>query len=117
VPDAGDDLAEIAATQISRDADRVCVVLTGEVDMSNAESILVELRTAAGDAVAVEVDLSELSFMDSAGIAMLHRLSRFTSEHDVELRIVARESCPAARTLLIAGMDAVLPLQLVQSTE
>jgi anti-anti-sigma factor len=118
VPDTNDDPADLAAVALSRDGDRVRAVLTGEVDMSNADPVLADLRAAAGsDVAALEVDLSGLLFLDSAGIAMLHRLSRFTAERDIALRILARESCPAARTLVIAGMEAVLPLHLVQSVQ
>jgi anti-anti-sigma factor len=50
------------------------VRLTGEIDISNAEPIGDALDEIVGtDAKRIVVDLSELQFMDSAGIAMLLR--------------------------------------------
>jgi anti-anti-sigma factor len=56
------------------DAGDPVVRLTGEIDISNAEPIGDALDDIVGpDARRVVVDLSELQFMDSAGIAMLLR--------------------------------------------
>jgi len=56
------------------DAGDPVVRLTGEIDISNAEPIGDALDGIVGpDARRIVVDLSDLQFMDSAGIAMLLR--------------------------------------------
>lgn len=117
MPDTGDRTADLADVEILRDGSRLRAVLTGEIDMSNADALLCTLQAAGVDATDMEVDLSGLTFMDSAGIAMLHQLGRFVAGHGVGLRVLARTGCAAAHTLVIAGMADVLPLDLVQPSD
>lgn len=66
-----------------RDQGRIVLVVTGEIDMSNA-GVLEEAMVAALDQASTDitVDLSGVRFMDSSGIAALvntHRRSALTS--------------------------------------
>ena len=76
--------------------------LIGEVDASNAASIDEELRAIAGAVRNVfVVDLNELDYIDSAGIAVLERLAR-----ELGCRIVIAEDATIYQTLRIVRFNA-----------
>jgi anti-anti-sigma factor len=86
----------------TRQTDRCSVArLIGEVDASNAASIDEELRAIAAAARNVfVVDLNELEYIDSAGIAALERLSNETN-----CRIVIGEGATTYQTLTIVRFN------------
>ena len=109
MPQSGDD-DELARVQVERHPDAVRVIVVGELDMSNAAAVYEQLAAAAVGDQDLVVDLSGLAFIDSAGIAVLDRLSRRLSQSSTRLRILAPEASVAGRTLALAGMDQVLPM-------
>lgn len=95
-------LADIQLT--SRDGVLI-VRVTGEIDMSNAG----ELRTAItdatpNDALGVVLDLSDVVYMDSAGIQLLYRLGENLRNRGQTLRIVVPPHSPTADALRLAGI-------------
>src|SRR3954447_20605234 len=86
----------------TRQTDRYTVArLIGEVDASNAASIDDELRAVAAAARNVfVVDLNELQYIDSAGIAALERLA-----NETECRIVVAAEAIVYQTLNIVRFD------------
>ena len=75
VTNAVDAPAEPASVHVIVEADRTCIVLSGEVDAD----LTAELRTATADAEAaglpIEIDSQHVTFMDSSGVAFLARLA------------------------------------------
>jgi anti-sigma B factor antagonist len=109
VPDLSDQPEPLVQLQIEQLPDRAVVTLVGELDMSNAEDVqraLTDTGIAAGDG-GLEVDLTRLGFLDSAGIAALNRLHRAVPGG---LRLRAGPDTVAGRTLRLAGMDQVLEI-------
>jgi anti-sigma B factor antagonist len=110
VPDA-DDESGLVAVRVDRQPQRTVVTLVGELDMSNAEDVFQQLSSAAAAGhEPLEVDLSKLGFIDSAGIATIDRLHRRLAESG-RLRVQAPADTVAGRTLRLAGMDQVLPMK------
>ena len=87
----------------TRQTDRSTIVrLIGEIDASNAASIDGELRAIALAARSlVIVDLNELGYVDSAGIAVLERLTT-----DTRCRIVISSDATVYQTLHVVGFNA-----------
>ena len=107
-----DDPTELISVQVDQFADRTVAFLVGELDMSNAAEVLRRLTEVAIGCPRLEVDLSRLGFIDSAGITGLYRLHRsLEQEPGDRLRILAAPDSVAGRTLRLAGMDRVLPMQ------
>ena len=107
-----DDPTELISVQVDQFADRTLAFLVGELDMSNAAEVLRRLTEVAAGCHRLEVDLSRLGFIDSAGITSLYRLHRsLKQEQGDRLRILAASDSVAGRTLRLAGMDRVLPMQ------
>jgi anti-anti-sigma factor len=89
------------------------VRLTGEIDLANAPAIgraIVAHTTAAGK---VLVDLTSVSFLDSAGVRLLDALVGDLGDHGTPIRLVVGERGPARMTLqLCAFRDDVLATDL-----
>jgi anti-anti-sigma factor len=78
--------------------------LAGELDMSNVGPVGEQIIAEIGDHDAVLVDLSELAFMDSSGLAMLNRLAGHTIAKGRHLRIVAGVDTAPRRILEIINL-------------
>lgn len=105
------DQTGLVTVQVDRLPDRTVATLVGELDMSNAQDVLRRLSEVATGAERLEVDLSRLQFIDSAGIAALDRLHRALAEGPADrLTVTAGPTTVAGRTLRLAGMDQVLPM-------
>lgn len=88
---------------------RKTVLLTGEVDLSNVAGLEVILRDArAGWSGEVVIDLSDLTFIDSAGITLLLSLSMEENGATPHYAF-ANPSAPVRRVLDIAGITDRLP--------
>jgi anti-anti-sigma factor len=90
------------------------LVVDGEVDMSSAPELLAAVEAAVdADVDVIEIDLSDVWFLDSAGIDALvqaqRRLNAHTARigHECQLRVV-RPSTPAAQVLRAAGVHGYL---------
>ena len=91
--------------------DGVTVVVGGEVDLSNAGEFEAQLeRLWAAGWTTVDVDLRQVSFMDSSGLHALSRAVRAASALGTTLTIVD-VSEPVRRLLGLTGMDEVLPIR------
>jgi anti-sigma B factor antagonist len=97
----------------SRFGDADLVSLTGEIDLANAPEIgraIVARMTTAGK---VLIDLTAVSFLDSAGVRLLDSLVGDLGDHGTPIRLVVGERGPARMTLqLCAFRDDVLAIDL-----
>jgi anti-sigma B factor antagonist len=72
-----------------RDADTVIVAVGGDVDLATAELLEREIVGAVGgDGTAIVVDLTEVTFIDSAGISVLLRGRRLADDNAKRYRVV-----------------------------
>ena len=86
------DLARIESEQ--RDA-RYVVSVHGEIDISNAEDVLAMIETGMpNSAEELVVDLTDASYLDSAGVALLLRLGSRLRSRRQELKLVAPLDSP-----------------------
>jgi anti-anti-sigma factor len=75
--------------------------VAGEVDMATAPQLRAALTKAAGQHAELAVDLTNVSYLDSAGIRVL-----YDHTHTVVELVVAEESV-ITRVLTVAGLDAL----------
>jgi anti-sigma B factor antagonist len=84
----------------------------GEIDASNAEEIGHRLRTLLSNrSVALVVDLSETTYLDSAGINLLFALGAEMLGRQQTLAVVVADRSPIARMTSITGLDRVLAVR------
>ena len=91
-----------------------CVVLTvvGEIDAVTAPSLLAQIRSSLVDIGRgpLVVDLTAVTFMGSAGLAVLVSAAKDAGQRGVPLRIAADQARPVLRPLEVTGLDDVLPI-------
>jgi anti-sigma B factor antagonist len=96
--------------RVSTGAEAETLALAGELDLANAATLESELeRAEAGGAETITIDMSELEFIDSTGIAILvaaHRRANADGEH---LRFVRSRATGVQRVMDVTGLDKELP--------
>ena len=87
----------------SKLGDAELVSLTGEIDLANAPDIgraIVQRVTSAGK---VLIDLTTVSFLDSAGVRLLDALIGDLTDHGTETRLVVGERGAVRMTLQLCA--------------
>ncbi|WP_345604079.1 STAS domain-containing protein [Pseudonocardia adelaidensis] len=83
------------------------VQLDGEIDFSNAGQVA-GLADALGGASVIIVDLSDVTFLDAAGLTALLRLAARLSLSGRHLVLTGTDHHPVRRPLAICGLDSIL---------
>jgi anti-anti-sigma factor len=83
-------------------------LVDGEIESSNAD----ELRAALADRLSNEsaglvLDLSGVTYLDSAGIELLFDLARRLRTHRQALGLVVPSDAPMVRVLQLCGIDRI----------
>ena len=95
----------LADVEITIEDSVVIARLTGEIDLSNARGIEEAIAASTPNhAVTLVVNLSELEFIDSAGIQLLYQLRERLHTRGQEMRLVIPADSPAADALTLAGV-------------
>jgi anti-sigma B factor antagonist len=97
---------KLADVQFS-DRERVVIArLSGEIDLSNAESIENAIAEATPNhALALILDVSALDYLDSAGIHLIYKLREKLRARGQALRLVIPADSPANDALRLAGVS------------
>lgn len=84
------------------------LVLGGEIDMANADHLGDQMHAAIGNQVmGVVVDLTDVTYFDSAGVRVLAMLASRLHQLRVDLQLVVPEGSLARRVVEIAGLGAL----------
>lgn len=84
------------------------VSLPPEIDVSNADAVLEELRAAVRPGAAVVMaDMTGTAFCDSSGVRALLLAQDAAAQHHAELRVVVPGGM-VLRILQVMGMDKIL---------
>ena len=86
------------------------VEVTGELDLSTVARWEEDVKAVGRDSSTVVVDLSEVGFVDSAGMRTLFRLIRAARRQGTRLLFVAPPHGPVRRLLEILGLEALTPV-------
>jgi len=95
----------MAEVRLEREDETVVAIITGEVDMSNASTVrqqIAESVTPGDDALIV--DLSELSFIDSAGLHAMIALGTVLNERRQQLLLCLPQGSTIRRAIEIIGL-------------
>lgn len=101
---------ELARVALERHGGTVLARLAGEIDLSNAAAVEDEVSGGTAGATAVAVDLAELDYLDSAGLALLSRLAGRLAAAAGTLRLVVPPGALVGRTLSVSGLAAAIPV-------
>lgn len=83
--------------------DAELVSLTGEIDLANAPEIGRAIVRRLQSAGKVLIDLTTVSFLDSAGVRLLDALVGDLQDHGKQTRLVVGEHGPARMTLQLCA--------------
>jgi anti-anti-sigma factor len=90
------------------EGERVRLSLQGELDLSNVATAELRLDEALAEGAPVLIDLSQLEFLDSTGIALLVRVLR--QDAASRLAFLPTQTTAVRRLLGITGLDQRMPL-------
>lgn len=83
----------------------------GEVDASNVKEIGDRLRSLLSNrSLAMIVDLSATTYLDSAGINLLFALGEEMRSRQQRLALVVGTTSPIARMITLTGLDRAMPV-------
>lgn len=100
-----------ADLRLDRSDRRTVVRLSGEVDVSNAAMVRRSIvDSISNQVVELVVDLGEVRYLDSAGIAMLFDLSRRLAEHEQRFIVLVPSSSLIRRSLEASGWPSKFPM-------
>ena len=88
------------------------ITLSGEIDLANAASVESELRAAIShQPKAVSVDLTELTYLDSAGIRILFAFASRLKPLRIILKLIVPLGSPTRRLIELSGLESLACLQ------
>jgi anti-anti-sigma factor len=92
-------------TSVAPAGDHTLLRVAGEVDLANAAELERAVAGALGDrGGTLVVDLAELAYIDSAGLAALHGATRQLEARGGSVVLVVPDDCPCARTFAVAAL-------------
>lgn len=104
-------MSELARVETSRSGATQLVVLTGELDLSNGRSLTDALAHAVPDDVTLVIlDLTGTTYVDSAAIASLFRLSQRLRDRRQDLRLVVPATSPIRAVVELTRLGQVIPV-------
>ncbi len=101
----------LATVEIERHGDISLAQVRGEIDTSNVREIADVLEAEGPRAGAgLVVDLSSVTYLNSATVKLLFELAEALRERQQQLRLVMNETAPMRGLLLMLGFDRVVPV-------
>jgi anti-sigma B factor antagonist len=101
----------LATVEIRRHGDISLAQVQGEIDTSNIREIADVLEAEGPRAGAgLVVDLSSVTYLNSATVKLLFELAGALRERRQQLRLVMTETAPMRGLLLMLGFDHVVPV-------
>jgi anti-anti-sigma factor len=95
----------MAEVRYEREDETVVAILTGEIDMSNATSVRQQIaESVTPDDDAVIIDMSKLSFIDSAGLHAMIELGTVLDERRQKLLLCLPPKSTIRRAIEIIGL-------------
>jgi anti-sigma B factor antagonist len=99
------------AFELSRTSCATVMTLRGELDVVCADAFKRRFAEATEDEPAhVVVDVRELTFVDSTGLALLLGVNQMSQDGGFELSIISTEGGASSKIFRMTGTDKILPL-------
>ena len=104
-------MRELASVSLGRNHGIVLAEVSGEIDMSNAEDLRDEITQGpTNEDRALIVDLTSVSYADSAGMNLLFVLARQLKEHGQIFGVVVPSGSQPRRAFDVVGMADQIPM-------
>jgi stage II sporulation protein AA (anti-sigma F factor antagonist) len=84
------------------------IVLEGEIDLANAKPVAREIQAAiTNQTTAASIDLSRVSYMDSAGLHILFDLAARLPTLQIALELISPVGSQVRRVMELCGLTSV----------
>lgn len=101
-----------ATVKTNTDNGSMHITVTGEIDLANAATIEDQLREAVShQPTTVSVDLTDLTYLDSAGIRILFTLASRLQALRIVLELIVPLDSPTRRLIELSGFESLAALQ------
>lgn len=101
-----------ARVSVRTAGDRVHFTVSGDVDLANASNVEAELTAAIPNrATSVTLDLSDVTYLDSAGLQIVFALTVQLRRLQIDLRVIAPEDSAARHAMDMAGMASLANIE------
>jgi anti-anti-sigma factor len=94
----------LVVTAPSQPSEPHVLAFSGDLDAVTVPEVLERVTGLVRGASGVVVDLREVSFLDSSGVRLLHRLAQACEQAGAGLRVVAPPASRSRRVLELVGM-------------
>jgi anti-anti-sigma factor len=92
--------------QVTREGTAVCLVLSGEVDLTNWESVGDRINGEVSNRTTeVTVDLSAVTYLDSSGLRLLFKLAERLGLLQIGLTLVVPQESVTRLAIRLSGLD------------
>jgi len=97
---------QLATLRVRERGAVVMATVEGEIDLSNAGSLLEDLAAAVPNTAAgLLIDLTALEFLDSSGIHMLYDLAERLATRQQGFAVVLEPGAPPRRAIEVSGIE------------
>jgi anti-anti-sigma factor len=101
-----------AKVETSAEDGSMHITLSGEIDLANAAVVEDEIRAAVSNQpTTVSVDLTDLTYMDSAGIRILFVLASRLQALRIVLELIVPLDSPTRRIVELSGFESLATLR------
>ena len=101
-----------ARVETSTEEGSMRIALSGEIDLGNAAAVEDEIREAVSNQpTTVSVDLTDLTYMDSAGIRILFGLASRLRVLRIVLELIVPLDSPTRRIIELSGFESLARLR------
>jgi anti-anti-sigma factor len=105
-------MSELARLEVEQRGTKCIVRILGEVDISNAQDLSEAIGAAMpGGVPTLVIDLTNTTYLDSAGLQLLFMLSERLRSRRQELRLIVPEYSPVRAVLDLTALSALVPIE------
>jgi anti-anti-sigma factor len=105
-----------AKVEVSAEDRSMRISLSGEIDLANAAAVEDEIRAAVSNQPAiVSVDLTDLTYMDSAGVRILFTLASRLQALRIALELIVPLGSSTRRLIELSGFESLAALKPANS--
>ena len=105
-----------ARVDSSADNGSMHIRLSGEIDLANAAAVEDQIRAALPpQPSAVSVDLTDLTYLDSAGMRVLYGLASRLHALRIVLELIVPFDSPTRRLIELSGFDSIAMVRPARS--
>ena len=105
-------MSELGRVEVEQRGDLCLVHIRGEVDISNARELSAAVEAAIPNAnPQVAIDLTETTYLDSAGVQLLFVLADRLRVRRHELRLIVPQDSPIRAVLELTRLAKLVPME------